>query len=350
MNNVGQMQDAQAPAAVGEPAVSPHPVASTRPSPRRSSGIAAVYWKEIGDHLSGYRFMILFLLVLVASLASTYVAAGTLRDTLTATGELDRFVFLRLFTTAGSGLPSTLFFIGFLAPLLGIALGFDAVNGERTRGTLSRLVSQPIYRDAIINGKFLAGLSVIATMVFALGFLVAGLGLRMIGVPPTFEEFLRLMAFLTLTVFYVGFWLALAILFSTVLRQTVASALACLGVWLFFTLFSSLLFGMVADLVAPVTDPLDPQQLLRNAQWSNNLNRVSPAYLYEEAVQTLLNPQIRTLGPVFLEQVIGTVPGALPLGQSLLLVWPHVTALVALTLLCFMGAYIAFMRQEVRPW
>lgn len=349
------MQDAQAPAAVGqttarEPAVAPRSVASDRPAPRRGSGIGAVYWKEVADHLSGYRFLILFALVLIASLASTYVAAGTLRDTLTATGEQDRFVFLRLFTTAGSGLPSTLFFIGFLGPLLGIALGFDAINGERNRGTLSRLVSQPIYRDAIINGKFLAGLAVTAAMVFSLGFLVAGLGLRMIGVPPTFEEFLRLMAFFTVTVFYVGFWLALAILFSTVLRQTVASALASLAVWLFFTLFSSLLFGMVADLIAPVNDPLDAAQLLRNTQWTNNLNRISPAYLYEEAVQTLLNPQIRTLGPLLLEQVIGTVPGALPLGQSLLLVWPHVTALIALTLICFMVAYIAFMRQEVRPW
>lgn len=315
----------------------------------RSPGLRVVYRKEVADHFSGYRFPILFALVVLAGLASIYVAAQTLRDTLTSAGENDPFVFLRLFTTGGSSLPSFTFFVGFLGPLLGIALGFDAINGERNRGTLSRLVSQPIHRDAIINGKFLAGLAVLGEMIFALGFLVGGLGLRMIGIPPTFEEFVRVAVFLAVTVVYVGFWLSLAILFSTLLRQTVASALASLAVWLFFSIFAGLLFGLVADAVAPVTDPQNADQLVRHTLWVDNLNRISPTLLYSEAVQTLLNPEVRTLGPVFFEQVLGAIPGApLPLGQSLLLIWPHLTALIAASMVCFMMAYISFMRQEIR--
>ena len=42
-------------------------------------------------------------------------------------------------------------FIALLGPIVGLALGFDAVNSERSNGTLNRLVSQPIYRDAIIG-------------------------------------------------------------------------------------------------------------------------------------------------------------------------------------------------------
>jgi ABC-2 type transport system permease protein len=38
----------------------------------------------------------------------------------------------------------------------------------------------------------------------------------------------------------------------------------------------------------------------------------------------------------------------LPLDQSLLLAWPQVVALVALTMVCFGLGYVAFMRQEVR--
>jgi len=38
----------------------------------------------------------------------------------------------------------------------------------------------------------------------------------------------------------------------------------------------------------------------------------------------------------------------LSIDQSLLLVWPEIVALIALTVLCFVAAYIAFMRQEVR--
>lgn len=317
---------------------------------RRSSGLAAVYWKEIGDYLSGYRFLILFALVIVAGLAALYVGAQTLRDTLTQTGETDRFVFLRLFTTGSASLPPLVFFIGFLGPLLGIALGFDAINGERNRGTLSRLVSQPIHRDAIINGKFLAGITVIGAMIFALGFLVGGIGLRVIGIPPTAEELARLGVYWAVTVVYVGFWMSLAILFSTLFRPTVASALASLAIWLFFSTFAGLVFGLVADAVAPVTDPLDGLQVLRNAQWTTNLNRLSPAFLYEEAIQTVLNPHLRTLGALTLDQVVGAIPGPLPLGQSLLLIWPHLTGLIALTVVCFVIAYIVFMRQEVRAW
>lgn len=316
---------------------------------RLSPGLDAVFQKEVADHLSGYRFSILVALVVVAGLAAIYVAAQTLRDTLTSAGSNDPFVFLRLFTTGGSSLPPFTFFVGFLGPLLGIALGFDAINGERNRGTLSRLVSQPIHRDAVINGKFLAGMWVLTVMILSMGVLVGGLGLQLVGVPPTLEEFLRLAAFFALTVVYVAFWMALAILFSTVLRQTVASALASLAVWLFFSIFAGLLFGLVADAVAPVTDPQDVEQVLAHTVWLNNLNRLSPTLLYSEAVQTLLNPEVRALGPLLLEQVIGAVPGApLPLGQSLLLIWPHVTALIALMCICFGVAYVSFMRQEIR--
>ncbi|MGB4552837.1 MAG: ABC transporter permease subunit, partial [bacterium] len=140
----------------------------------------------------------------------------------------------------------------FLGPLVGLALGFDGINGERTRGTLSRLLGQPVTRDAVINAKYLAGLAVLGLMIFSLGFLVAGLGLIMIGVPPTGEEMGRILIFLLLTVIYVGFWLGLSLLFSVQFRQTATSALAGIALWLFFTVFVGLLAGIVADTIAPV--------------------------------------------------------------------------------------------------
>ncbi|MCK9927191.1 ABC transporter permease subunit, partial [Frankia sp. Mgl5] len=89
-------------------------------------------------------------------------------------------------------LPPFITFVSFLGPLLGIGLGFDAINAERNKGTLSRLISQPIYRDYVINAKYAAALIVISSLLFALGFLVTGLGLIAIGIPPTPEEFWRI--------------------------------------------------------------------------------------------------------------------------------------------------------------
>ena len=42
------------------------------------------------------------------------------------------------------------------------------------------------------------------------------------------------------------------------------------------------------------------------------------------------------------------IPTLLSLDQSLLLVWPQVVVLLALTVICFAAGYVLFMRQEVR--
>ena len=108
-------------------------------------------------------------------------------------------------------LPSFVFFINFLGPLLGIALGFDAINSEQSKGTLSRILSQPIHRDYLINAKFVGALIVIGSMLLALALLVMGFGLIAIGIPPTAEEFLRIIAFVVVSIIYVAFWLNLSI-------------------------------------------------------------------------------------------------------------------------------------------
>jgi len=312
-----------------------------------NKGLAAVVKKEVADHLSGKRFLILTFLVVAACLASLYIAATNIRAA--ATGEDSGFVFLKLFTTAGSNLPfSFTSFISFLGPLIGLIMGFDAISGERDRGTLSHVLSQPIYRDALINGKFIAGVVVLAMVIFGLGFLTGGLGLIVFGVPPTLGELLRILAYLALSVIYISFWLALSLLFSVLFRQTTTSALAGVALWLFFSLFAVFLVGAITDALIPVTDSSNINQIMANARLYQGLSRLSPIALYDEATITLLNPSVRSLGLVMLDQLYGAIRAPLSFGQSLLLIWPHLAGLIAATLICFAAAYIIFMRQEIR--
>jgi ABC-2 type transport system permease protein len=52
---------------------------------------------------------------------------------------------------------------------------------------------------------------------------------------------------------------------------------------------------------------------------------------------------------VLVTQLEGAVRGTLlPLSQSLLLVWPQFTGMLAVVILLFAGAYVLFQRQEVR--
>src|SRR5215831_2180102 len=187
-----------------------------RPAMRREGspwqGLGIVMLKEMSDHLVSARMRVLEWLVVLTAIAAVYAAITQVRD---VTAE-DPFLFLRLFTTAREPLPSFVSFIGFLVPLMAIGLGFDAVNGEHNRRTLSRILSQPIYRDALLFGKFGAGLFTLAVTMIALWLMVIGLGLLGLGIPPSAEEMARALVLLLITIAYGAFWFALALLFSII--------------------------------------------------------------------------------------------------------------------------------------
>jgi ABC-2 type transport system permease protein len=311
-----------------------------------NSSLWVLYKKELADHLKSKRFAIVLILVAVTGLSSIYAALSGIRSAVAQQGNT--FVFLRLFTSSEGSVPSFISFMSFLGPLVGLALGFDAINGEINRGSLSRLLAQPISRDTVINGKFLAGVTIIALMVVSLGIAIGGLGLVMIGVPPTFEELLRIVLYFFLTILYMSLWLAISQLCSLFFRQTATSALACIAIWLFLSVFVGLLSGIITDAIFPVNNSSAVDAMVKNSEMKLMINRVSPTALYNESTITLLNPGVRTLGPITQDQLIGAVPGVLPFSQSLLLIWPHFVSIMAINMICFAASYIYFMRQEVR--
>lgn len=307
------------------------------------TGVGTVLAKETADHLTSARLWFLEALILLTAGGAVYAAISRMRDTVSE----DPFLFLSLFTVAREPLPSFVVLLGFLVPLVSIALGFDTVNRERSERTLSRVLAQPIYRDALLIGKFLAGLLTLAITFATLWLLVIGLGLLGTGIPPSGEEVLRGLAFLVITVAYGGVWLALAMLFSVLFRQQATSALAALAVWLLFAVFWSMLAPLVAEAFAPSAP--GPLAEVERAELQLALARLSPNVLFAEATLAILNPATRALGPVFFSQLEGALLGSpLPLGQSLLLIWPQVTGLVAAVILMFTVTYVLFQRQEIR--
>jgi ABC-2 type transport system permease protein len=320
---------------------------SSRRGTRRGSpwtGLGTVVAKETADHLSSARMIILEALVFLTALAAAYEAIRSIRQTI---GE-SPFLFLRLLTLEQRPLPSFIGLLGFLIPLVAIALAFDAVNGEFNRRTMSRVLAQPIYRDALLLGKFLSGLLALGIGLVSLWLLVIGLGLLLLGVPPSTEETVRMLGFLVATLAYGGVWLALALLFSVIFRAPATAALAALGVWLVFSLFWSVIGPLVATLIAgPPQGLFGPRLAYLNTE--QIIDRLSPNTLYAETALALLHPATRALGPVLISQLEGALLGApLPAAQSFVLIWPQFTGLIASTIVIFAIAYIAFQRQEIR--
>jgi len=324
-------------------------ISNTQPSD--ATRVPHPFWvivsKEVSDHVRSWRFKILLFLILLTCLGSLYTSISAISGGSVPRELESNFFFLQLFTLSDGSLPPFHVFIGFLGPLLGISLGFDAINSEKSKGTLSRIMSQPIHRDYLINAKFVAALIMISTLFFALGFLVMGLGMIIIGIPPTAAEFIRIIFFIFLSIIYVAFWLNLAIFFSVRFRQAATSALTCIAVWLFFTVFYQIFLSLASRAIMP-GESASPEQISNYENLFYNLIRILPSQLYTDATATILMPSIRSLGPLSMDQLYGAIPSTISLGQSLLIVWPQLTGLIAATIVCFALSYRTFMREEIR--
>jgi ABC-2 type transport system permease protein len=312
-------------------------------------GLTTIIKKELADHFGSYRFLLLFALIAMVSLITVYLVGRSIIQDLEGVAK-PRYVFLMLFTASGVRFSLTQF-VAFFGPLIGLILGFDMINRERNEGTLSTLLSQPIYRDTVVNGKFLAGVVVIAVMMTSIVLVITGLGLIMVGVTPGMEEVGRIVVYLLISIVYVSLWLGAAILFSILFRNVATSALAALAVWLFFSFFVSLGAGVVAD--AMVAEGTDPSAVIRQAKLARTLSLTSPMELYTSSTLAILDPMRRTTRSFIqmgrLEQLsLARFSGPLPLGQSVLVVAPYLITLIAMTAICFAVSYTVFMRQEIR--
>jgi ABC-2 type transport system permease protein len=316
-------------------------------------GLFAVYRKELEDHFSSTRFILLLTVILMISLITAYMAGTSLRKELEGIAK-PSLVFLMLFTSTGA-LFSLVQFIAFFGPLIGMVLGFDAINRERANRTLSKLLSQPIFRDAVINGKFLAGMTTVSLMLVAILLLISGIGLLVLGVVPGWEEVGRLFVYLVVSIVYIGFWLAVAILCSVLFRSMATSALGALALWIFCAFFMPMGANLAADAFAPVPGgaSADATAVLQHEEVRQTVSSFSPITLYSEATATVLDPMRSTtrslilMGPM--ERLsISRFQSPLPLLQSALIVAPHLVSLVAITAVCFGICYACFMRQEIR--
>lgn len=323
-------------------------------------------WRVIGrreftEHLLSIRFIALLLVLGLAGLLAIYAVAGSFRDIasqineqIVVTGQRIP-VFTLLFTSSpeipgisGQTFPSFAGLLALLGPVLGIAFGFDAISSERSEGTLPRLVSQPIHRDDVINGKFIAGLAIIAMILAAVILMLSGVGIVRLGVVPEGDAALRLLAWFVMAVVYVAFWLALATLASVVFRRAATAALVVIAAWFVLTFFGNQIVTVIAGYLRPLPANATAEQTLANAQMIADLGRLSPITVFREMTSALLDPTVRSLDPYFVDPTNRAVATILPFGQSLLLIWPQVVLLVAGTVVCFAFAYIAFMRQEIR--
>lgn len=332
------------------------------------AGFMTVCQKELADHIGSKRYIVLFALIIVLSTLSAYQGAEYIKNNPEAG-------FLAIFSGAQSGFPFTTLMV-FFGPIIGLALGFDAINKERTSGSLSVLLSQPIFRDSVLNGKFLAGIAALSLLTGSTIGIMSGVAIPVLGFGPRLEDVSRIALFTLLTILYLSFWLALGLLYSTVTKKTTTSILASVSTWLFFSIIVTIIATLVANLIAPVQMPtfagegagrggfnqtrpggFDPSQIRESQEFiqlmqarftiQTNIQRISPAYLYSEASSAILG--VIGVGGFGFIGGGGSPFRTLELSQGLMATWPQITAIAVGLVACFAASYMLFLRQEIRP-
>ena len=314
------------------------------------AGTLIIAEKEMKDQFGSIRFIILFGFMILLSGLAAYQGVDYLKDTPEAT-------FLYIF----SGTRMSYSFIQIMVlfgPILGMALGFDSVNKERMTGTLSMLLGQPIYRDSVINGKFLAAAASLATLGVGTIAITVGLAIPMLGYGPTGAEALKLLVFTLLTILYLVFWLSLGMLFSVIAKKTSTSILASIATWMFFSIVLGILANAVAGVLIPLPDGgfqgrgqqggltvTDEYReiMMERIQLMDSINRLSPTKLYEDTANAILG--ITTQFAKMTQEFTRTVP----LGEALVANWASIAVLAVGLVICFAASYMLFLRMEIRP-
>jgi len=317
------------------------------------AGAMTVCRKELADHLGSKRYIVLFALILLLSTMSAYQGLDYIRNNPQAG-------FIAIFSGARYGLSFTSLMV-FFGPIIGLALGFDAINKERTSGSLSTLLSQPIYRDSVINGKFLAGTMALSLLGVSIITVMCGVAIPFLGFGPTLEDIPRIVLFTLLTILYLAFWLGLGMLYSTVTKKTSTSILMSVATWLLCSIVITIVAMLVANTIAPIQMPTGgefnrtritetpefSELLQRRSTIQTSIQRISPAYLYSEASSAILG--ITTGGFGFIGPGGGSPFRSLELTQSVTQSWPQITAIAVGLVVCFAASYMLFLRLEIRP-
>jgi ABC-2 type transport system permease protein len=297
--------------------------------------VFAVASKEFSDIVRSKRFIILiviFGLVMTIAMAAIYIQVIQAMSSLPEVPMPQAFLGMMALILSGT--------LSSFAPVMGVALGCDTISGEREKGTLKIVLAQPVYRDTVINGKFLAAASAVSLATLITSLASVGISIIIIGVTPTAGEAIRMALFLLFSVLFTMTYYGISTFLSTILKKTSQSVILSVVVWAVFTFVISIIASLIAFTIAPPYipgQPSDEESIRRYTAIVEAISSITPNYHFSKIGQYLLSPY----SPTATQEEVSIV-------SSLMYAGPNILVLVIVTALVFVFSYITFTRQEVR--
>jgi ABC-2 type transport system permease protein len=282
-----------------------------------------------------------------------------------------------------------------IAMVLAVAIGFDLISREKEEGSLKSLLSHPLYRDAIINGKAIGAMSVLAVSMAAM-FIITIAIMLFYGVVPGGDDILRIIAYFVMALIYCAVFFALALMTSTLAKSSAMSVLYVLGIviaMVIIPMFSYqlanlvlgpapqmpddggvILYGGVAEKIAiNSTDPVAmPEPLPADSsyiRWSeemqkyyekqnfitSSINAISPINNFQSNIASAILYKYGGSGggivrPMYASSVMKPyiVTHDPTVWESLAYVWNNIVAMLVELILPLALSYVIFLRADVR--
>ncbi|NJE31215.1 ABC transporter permease [Thermococcus sp. 18S1] len=224
-----------------------------------------------------------------------------------------------------------------IGAVLGAALGSDAINREIETGTAKVLLGHPVYRDEVINGKFL-GMGTLIVLTNLVVYVAIIAVMLILGIPIDGDSLLRGFLAILATMLYTLVFLSIGVLFSTLFKKPETSMLAAVGLAIFLTVF----YGIMVEIVAPkLAGPEPPwgtsaHEVWRETviTWMTRLHFLNPAHHYAQLVQYIFG------GDKFLNYYLS-------LGDSFTYGFNNLAMLLVMLFLPFAFAYVRFMTSDI---
>jgi len=358
-----------------------------------AKGLFNVARKEFIGHLTSKRFIVILGLFLIISALAMHQGIDNYNDRLEAYKEQisqitedpegpvgwmpDKPSIMLVFMFMSS-------YILMLGAILAIAMGFDLLSKEKETRSLKSLLSCPVFRDEIINGKALGGT---LALVFAMGtaLLISLAILLIFSIVPSMNELAAILVFGIVSIVFLLAYFAIALMMSTVSRDSGSALIYTLVIFFILGSLLPIVGSTVADMVSgeppepPAVEIWDEtneseggiykevskeemQQYQEESRaWSEKrkpiteaFNIISPNMNYQKIAFLISNPQIYsavyekstpTSGSMTIAYGGETAPG---LQEVLGKVWKNILALISFSIVFFAIAYIRFMRMDIR--
>jgi ABC-2 type transport system permease protein len=323
-------------------------------------GLLIVARKEFADQITSKRFIAVLAIMLIFSAISFYQGADE---------------FIRQYRMFESGSvpenipkPSIIQIFGFFGSagiltfggILGLLMGFDLITREKETGSLKTLLSHPVFRDQIINGKALGAFAALC-LVVALTLVIALGVLTMKGFIPSFDDLIAILKFGLITLAYLFTFFSIALFASTIAKNSSTSLLVAFGIFLVLTIAMPMISIFVANIVvgsppeishpAPLPPPQSGENVETSQEWQEYRQRMQEYeqkmkeyYERRRAIQEffyVLSPSTNymTLISSLSERSF------MPFGAKDPM--KNVVGFVVLPLVFFAASYVRFLRMEI---